>query len=157
MPVTRGQPVWGTLSPPPAVWRPLPGPHWTPGSTSPQPESGGCWGAAGAGASAAAPRTRVARSGTSRTVRMRRTVIAPRRAKCASGLVPQPDHAHLALEAEHRQRPGREVQAPAERHGLVHPAGAERPQHVAVGEDRDVAVDAEDLLDDPVAARGDLL
>src|SRR5690349_9134602 len=30
MPVIAGQPAWLTFSPPPAVWRPPPGPHCSP-------------------------------------------------------------------------------------------------------------------------------
>jgi len=48
-PVIRGQPVCGTFSPPPTVWRPLPGLHWMLGSIAAHGPPGGAW-AGGLGA-----------------------------------------------------------------------------------------------------------
>src|SRR4029079_25638 len=76
--------------------------------------------------------------------------------RCELCLVPEADDARLALEAEHADAARREEQAPAEAHGLLGPARPERAEDVAVGEDRDVAVDRQDLLDDAVAAGCDL-
>src|SRR4029079_3419458 len=76
--------------------------------------------------------------------------------RCELCLVPEPDDARLALEAEHADAARRQEQPPAEAHGVLGPARPEGAQDVAVGEDRDVAVDRQHLLDDAVAAGRDL-
>src|SRR3954466_6806900 len=160
-PVIRGQPVCGTFAPPPTVWRPPPGPHWTLGSICAQgPPGSDCvrGDAVAETAPMAAAEPRMSRSGRSRRTGCMRARVAPARTDpCELCLVPEPEDADLALEAEHGQAAGREVQPPAEGHRLVDPARRERPQDVAVGEDRDVAVDRQDLVDHPVAPRGDLV
>src|SRR4051794_10767100 len=74
-----------------------------------------------------------------------------------SRLVPPADDPHPALEAEHADAAGRQEQPPAEAHRLLHPPRGEGAQDVAVGEEGDVAARAEDLVDDAVAARADLV
>src|SRR5436190_1571959 len=71
--------------------------------------------------------------------------------------VPARDDPDLALEAEDGDRAGVEAQAAAERGRLLHPPGGERAQDVAVGDERDVAVGAQDLVDDAVDAAADIV
>ncbi len=54
-------------------------------------------------------------------------------------VVPEPDHAPVALAAELADRGGAEREAAAVGRGEVDPAGSEDAQDVAVGEERDVA------------------
>ena len=78
-----------------------------------------------------------------------RARVAPTGGRCELCLVPEAHGARLALEAEHADAAGREEEAPAEGQGLLDPAGAQHAQDVAVGEDRDVAVDGQDLARRP--------
>src|SRR3954468_1365028 len=83
-----------------------------------------------------------------------------RSTSCSPGesrLVPAADDPHLALEAEHANAAGRQEEPSAEAHRLLHPPRGEGAQDVAVGEEGDVAARAEDLVDDAVAARADLV
>src|SRR3954463_12332247 len=86
---------------------------------------------------------------------LRSPLRAPRPAE--SRLVPAADDPHLALEAEHADTAGRQEEPSAEAHRLLHPPRGEGAQDVAVGEEGDVAARAEDLVDDAVAARADLV
>src|SRR5439155_14258108 len=71
--------------------------------------------------------------------------------------VPAADDADLALEAEDRERAGVESQAAAEGRGLLDPAGRQRPQDMAVGDQRDVTRGAARLLDHAVDAAADVV
>src|ERR1700683_5301189 len=76
-------------------------------------------------------------------------------AACAR-VVPASQHGRVALVAEHADGRRRQVQPPALRGVQRDPAGAEHAQHVAVGEDSDLAVDAGQLGDHPVGSRAHL-
>ena len=73
------------------------------------------------------------------------------------GVVPEPDHAPLALAAELADRGGAEREAAAVGGGEVDPAGSEDAQDVAVGEERDVAAGCPRAGDDAVGAVADVV
>src|SRR4051812_35582461 len=146
-PLIAGQPSWLALSPPPAVWRFLPGWHWVPPLAAAHTSAGDC--APAAGAAAGRTRTRPASDATPPRIRCnpsRRRGGGQDRAEPGGGPARAPDRLQpfgvadgVAARGPRLGRPGPADRAPRARveakpgDGHVHVAAVGVDRHPGAG------------------------